>query len=196
MSDKKIKTGVFSGSFNPIHQGHLILANYIAEFGDLDEVWFVVTPHNPLKLSDDLLDDQTRLEMTQLAVEGYDKIKVSDVEFAMPKPSYSIDTLNKLSSDFPDREFQLIIGADNWALFDQWRNYEELIQNYKVLVYPRLGYDVEIADAYKDNVSMVNAPVIELSSTFIRESIRRGISVKAFVPDATYSFITKHRLYQ
>lgn len=196
MSNKKIKTGVFSGSFNPIHQGHLILAHYMAEFCDLDEVWFVVTPHNPLKQSEDLLDDQTRLEMTRLAVEGYENIEVSDVEFSMPKPSYTIDTLEKLSADYPDREFVLIIGADNWSLFNQWKNYEELIQNYRILVYPRLGYEVEIDDAYMGSVLMVDAPVIELSSTFIRESIKNGKSVMAFLPSATYSFIKKYRLYQ
>ena len=194
--NKKIKTGVFSGSFNPIHQGHLILAHYMAEFCNLDEMWFVVTPHNPLKQSDDLLNDQTRLEMTRLAVEGYDKLKVSDVEFSMPKPSYTIDTLEKLSRDYPDREFVLIIGADNWLLFDQWRHYEDLIRNYKILVYPRLGFSVEIEDKYKKSVSMVNAPVIELSSTFVRESIRNGKCVKAFLPEETYLYIKKHRLYQ
>ncbi len=194
MSRKQV--GIFSGSFNPIHVGHLILANYIKEFTYVDEVWFMVTPHNPLKNADDLLDDKIRLEMTQMAVNKYDDIKVSDFEFNMPKPSYTINTLDKLSSVYPESDFTLIIGGDNWNDFHLWKDYKLLLNRYKVIIYPRIGEKIIIDDNYRENVSVVEAPIVEVSSTFVRDSIRSGKNVRAFVPDGVYDFLVKNNYYQ
>ena len=192
----KIQVGIFSGSFNPIHVGHLILANYMSEFTYLDEVWMLVSPHNPLKKADDLLEDDVRLKMTELALENFDRLKVSDVEFHMPKPSYTINTLTKLSEENPDTEFSLIIGGDNWTKFSLWKEYEKILNNYKILIYPRLGEKVIIPDNLSKNVQVVSAPIIEVSSTFIRKSIREGKNMRAFVPEKVYDFIEENKLYK
>ena len=131
----RLKTGIYSGSFNPIHIGHLALANWLCEYEELDEVWFIITPHNPLKNRDALLDDSLRLKMAKEAIGDYPKFKVSDIEFHLPQPSYSIDTLHTLSRTYPDRDFYFIIGADNWQLFPRWKNHQEILENYKLLVY-------------------------------------------------------------
>ncbi len=190
------RVGVFSGSFNPIHIGHLILANYICEFTDLDEVWFVVTPHNPLKEAGDLLDDALRLKMVQLALEEFDRMKVSDVEFHLPRPSYTIDTLTKLASEHPDKDFTLIIGGDNWKQFHKWKESEKLINNYRLFVYPRLGEEVMIPQQLHSSVRLIKAPIMEISSTFIRESMRDGRDIRAFLPLKVYDFIDQNRLYR
>lgn len=193
---KKKETGIFSGSFNPLHIGHLVLANYICEFTSLEEVWFVVTPHNPLKEADELLADELRLEMVRLALEDYDRIGVSDVEFHMPRPSYTIDTLNRLSCEHPDRNFTLIIGGDNWTQFGQWKEYQQLMKRYQILVYPRMGEEVVIPPQLCDTIQLVNAPLVEISSTFIRDSIREGRDMRAFLPAKVYDFILKKGLYR
>lgn len=192
---QKLQIGIFSGSFNPVHTGHLILANYICEFTDLDEVWFVVTPHNPLKEAGDLLEDNIRLHMVRLALEEFDHMMVSDVEFHMPRPSYTIDTLTKLSNEHPDKSFTLIIGGDNWKRFHQWKKHEELISNYPVFVYPRLGETVVIPEEYHSSVRLVGAPIVEISSTFIRESIQNGKDMRAFLPSQVHDFIIENGLY-
>ncbi|MDO5524004.1 MAG: nicotinate (nicotinamide) nucleotide adenylyltransferase [Bacteroidia bacterium] len=192
----KKQVGIFSGTFDPIHVGHLMLANYMREFTYLDEVWFVVTPHNPLKDADSLLDDNIRLEMTRLGVQGFENLKVSDVEFYMPKPSYSFDTLCKLAAENPDSEFTLIIGGDNWNKFTRWKNHERLIKEFRILIYPRLGENILIDGKFSDHVRLVNAPVVEVSSTFIRESVRMGKNIRAFLPNRVYDFILENRLYK
>ena len=199
MNKRKIKQkqiGIFSGSFNPIHMGHLMLANYITEFTYIDEVWFVVTPHNPLKEVDDLADEKSRLQMCQIAVEGIEKFKVSEIEFSMPKPSYSIDTLDKLKKDYPESDFSLIIGADNWSNFHLWKDYKRIREENKILIYPRLGEEVKIDAEFKENVQICNAPILQISSTFIRSSIREGRDIFTFLPNGVYEYIATHKLYQ
>lgn len=194
MEKKKLRTGIFGGSFNPIHIGHLALANYLCENDYIDELWFLVSPQNPFKQNEKLLDDKTRLRMVNAAVRGYGRFYVSDFEFSLPKPSYTINTLNKLSETYIDRDFYLIIGADNWAAFDRWKSPEEIISKHHVLVYPRLGYD--IPEMLPQNVRAVDSPLIEVSSTFIRESISQGKDVRYFLHPAVYEIIEKESLYR
>ena len=193
--DNKKQIGVFSGSFNPIHMGHLMLSNYITEYTYIDEVWFVVTPHNPLKEASDLTNEESRLEMCQMALKGLDKLKVSEIEFSMPKPSFTIDTLDKLKKDYPHVDFSLIIGADNWSEFHLWKEYKRIREENKILIYPRLGEELTIDKQFRDNVQACNAPIIELSSTFIRSGIQEGKNMKAFLPYGVYEYIVAHKLY-
>ena len=184
MIQPAVKTGIFSGSFNPIHIGHLALANWLCEFDELDEVWFLITPHNPLKNREELLDDQLRLELGQAAVAAYPRFRVSDFEFSLPQPSYTIDTLHALKSCYPDHQFHFIMGADNWAQIDRWKNPRQLIEEFPIVVYPRKGYEIEIPAEYSRQVRKVNAPLMEISSTFIRESYQAGKDVRFFLPEA------------
>ena len=188
--------GIFSGSFNPIHMGHVMLANYITEFSYVDEVWFVVTPHNPLKQVEGLADEKSRLEMCRIAVEGMDKLRASDIEFTMPKPSYTIDTLDRLKEEHPELDFTLIVGADNWSSFHLWRQYERIIEENKILIYPRLGEELLIDKKYSHNVRPCNAPILQISSTFIRSSIKDGKCMSSFLPSGVYDYIVTHKLYR
>ena len=179
----KLKTGIYSGSFNPIHIGHLALANWLCEFGGMDEIWFLVTPHNPLKKRNELMDDNLRYQMVKTAVGDYSKFKASDFEFNLPKPTYTITTLRSLQQAYPDRDFHLIIGADNWASIEQWKDYQALLSEFPILIYPRKGFDIRIPEHYS-HIRQVDAPLIEISSTFIRQALNTGKDVRFFIPEA------------
>ena len=190
----KSKVGLFFGSFNPIHVGHLIIANYMANFTDLDEVWFVVSPHNPFKEKKSLGNMYDRIEMVNLAIEDTDNLKASDIEFHLPQPSYTIDTLVHLTEKFPKREFVLIMGEDNLVGLPKWKNAEILLRDYKIIVYPRPGYDSGELKEHS-SVTMTATPVMELSSTFLRKSIKEGKNIKFYTPDKVIDFIDKKGLY-
>lgn len=180
MSDK-IRTTVFGGTFNPIHNGHLAIARSIIEEGLTDELWFMVTPQNPWKANLSLMDDNIRLQMAKTATEGMSRIYVSDFEFSLPKPSYTADTLRSLDTAYPDREFSLAIGADNWEKFDKWYDNGSIIEKYRIIVYPRNGYNMKPTSS--PNVTFLQCPLLDISSTEIRERIRNGLPVSGMVPD-------------
>lgn len=189
------KTALFFGSFNPVHNGHLMLANYLVEYGGLDDLWFVVSPHNPFKDKETLLDDRHRLRMLELAVEGDERFEVSDIEFYMPKPSYTIDTLVRLSERHPNNEFYLVCGLDNLKRFPKWKNADVILRDYHILVYPRKGFDGgELLQ--HPHVHLLDAPEIEVSSTFIRNAISEGRDVRYFVPEKVYKYIDEMGFYR
>ncbi|MDF1570500.1 MAG: nicotinate (nicotinamide) nucleotide adenylyltransferase [Bacteroidales bacterium] len=189
------KTGLFFGSFNPIHIGHLAIASYMMEFSDLRELWFVVSPQNPLKEKKTLLADYDRLELTQRAIEDDDRFDVSDIEFRMPRPSYTIDTLTYLSEKHPSREFVLIMGSDGLKHFHRWKNADLIEQHYHRLVYPRPGLSREMIEKQK-NVTLMNAPLMEISSSFIRQAISEGKDMRHFLPPKTYTYIREMHFYE
>lgn len=194
MEKNPIRTGIFGGTFNPIHLGHLALANYLCEENWVDELWFLITPQNPFKQEQTLLDNHLRMKMVEAAIAGYPRFKASDFEFTLPRPSYTVTTLQKLSETYPDREFVLIIGADNWAAFDKWKSPEEILRNHQILVYPRPGYEINPHEL-PAQVKAVNTPLLEISSTFIRESIASGKDIRYFLHPEVYRFIKQHQLY-
>ena len=189
------RIGIFGGSFNPIHNGHAIIASYIMHHGGLDQLWLMVSPQNPLKQPHEMAGELHRLRMTEMVSHRIDGVETSAFEFTMPRPSYTIDTLHALQDKFPDDEFWLVIGADNWAVWDRWRSHDEIIQQFHVLIYPRLGYEVSIPDTLTDRVRLVNAPIIELSSTTVRELLSHGQSIAFYVPADVEQYIVKHQLY-
>lgn len=192
-----MKIGLYFGTFNPIHAGHLIIANHMAEFTSLDQVWLVVTPHNPLKEKATLLDDYKRLEMVFLATEDYPKLKPSDIEFRLPQPNYTVNTLAHLSEKYPTHEFALIMGEDNLRSLHKWKNYEVIVANHEIFVYPRIGTATETGNlASHPNVKLIPAPIVEISSTFIRESIKNGKNVKPLLPAEVWKFLDHNNLYR
>ncbi len=190
-----MKIGLFFGSFNPVHAGHLIIASYMANYTDLDQVWLVVSPHNPLKNKSSLINMYDRLEMVKIATENADRIKASDVEFKLPQPSYTIDTLAHLKERYPEHRFTLIMGSDNLASFKKWKNYEVLLRDYPIYIYPRPGYE-NLELAAHPSVTVTNTPQMEISSTFIRKAIHDGKNVQFFIPDEVLDFIDSKNLYR
>ena len=189
------KIGIYSGSFNPIHHGHVMLANYLVEFSDLDELWFVVTPQNPLKKKEDLLADEERLRMVRLAVGDDPRFRVSDVEMHLPTPSYTINTLTALSDQYPDCRFVFICGMDSLQNFKNWREYQSILDNYELLVFPREGYDGGDL-ARHPSVTVLKTPIVEVSSTFIRRCVKEGRDVRHFMPERAFRYMKENRFYE
>lgn len=194
-TDKKLHIGLFFGSFNPIHIGHLALANYMQEFTDMDQVWLVVSPHNPLKKKSGLLDQNDRLHLINLALDFDPKIKASNIEFKLPQPSYTIHTLAHLKEKFPEHTFSLIMGQDNLITFDKWKNYEEILKNHKIYVYPRKGSGPSPFDDHKQ-IRMTEAPLMEISSTFIRKAIKDKKKIQYFLHPKVWEYIDANNLYR
>ncbi len=192
MSGKK--TGLFFGSFNPIHNGHLMMANHIVEFTDLEEIWFVVSPQNPLKEKISLAPDYDRVEMIRRAIDDDPRFRVSDIEMHLPRPSYTIHTLTYLSEKYPGRTFVLIIGGDNLQYFHKWKNPEEILNQYQLYVYARPGF-AGGAYATHPSIKVIEAPLIEVSSSYIREALRSGHDVRYFLHPHVYQYILKEGLY-
>lgn len=192
-----MKVGLYFGTFNPIHVGHLIIANHMAEFSELDQIWMVVTPHNPHKTKSTLLDDYKRLEMVFQATENYPKIKPSDIEFKLPQPNYTVNTLAHLQEKHPAHEFSLIMGEDNLNSLHKWKNYDVILQNHDVYIYPRIsGETVNAEFVNHPKIHRIDAPVVEISSTFIRESIKSGKNVRALLPDEVWKYVDHNNLYK
>lgn len=188
------KTGLFFGSFNPVHNGHLMIANYILEYSDIDQIMFIISPQNPLKKKKSLLPDYHRFALMNEAIGISNKYFVSDIEFKMPKPSYTIDTLTYLSEKYPDRKFILLMGEDNLINFDKWKNFKKIIDNYEIYVYPRPGY--ENVDKKFKNITKIEAPLMEISSSFIRKSISQNKDVKFFMPEKAYNYMKEMHFYE
>ncbi len=189
-----MKIGLFFGSFNPIHLGHLVIANYMANHAGLDKVWLMVSPHNPLKDKKQLIQVYDRLEMAKLATENCENIEVKDDELKLPKPSYTVDTLMYLQEKYPTITFVLIMGEDNLLSLPKWKNYEFILNNYAIYVYPRLGTPASALSQHP-SVSITQTPVMEISSSFIRKAIQEGKNVQFFIPDKVLEFIDSKRLY-
>jgi len=189
-----MKIGLFFGSFNPMHIGHKIIASYMAEFSDLGKVIFVVSPENPLKQKKTLLDQSHRLQIIRVEVEDNLKLAVSDIEFSMPQPSYTIDTLARLKEDYPENEYALIMGADNLQNFHKWKNYEQILENHSIYVYPRPG--IEINRTHQNIHIIDGVPQIEISASFIRNSIKEGKEVSSLIPKKAWRYINEMNFYK
>ncbi len=200
------KVGLYFGTFNPIHVGHLIIANYMADQTELDEVWLIVTPQNPLKEKNSLLADYHRLALTRIAVESNPKLRVSDIEFKLPKPSYTSATLAYLSDDNPDVSFALIMGEDNLRTFHKWRNHEAILENHPIYVYPRVLTIQEKAElkphrtqpkfAKHPNVQQVDAPVMRVSASYIRKAIKEGRDVQYLLTEPVFKYVKEMHFYE
>jgi nicotinate-nucleotide adenylyltransferase len=186
--------GIFGGSFNPVHIGHMMLASYLTQWGYVDEVWLTLSPLNPLKDAAELLPDIKRLAMLSIAAKGADAIDICDIELSMPKPSYTIDTLRVLAERYPEYRFKLIIGSDNWQIFDRWRSAQQILDDFGVLVYLRPGYPVD--KRHIDGMEVVDAPMAHVSSTFIRQAIAKGRNMNYFLPAGVYKYILDNKLYR
>lgn len=191
-----MKVGLFFGSFNPIHIGHLIIANYIIENSDLTQIWFVVTPQNPFKNKSTLLKDHHRLEMVNLAIEKYPHFRSSSVEFTLPKPSYTIDTLVVLKEKYPSYDFVLLVGEDNLNSFHKWKNYEQILKYHSLFVYPRINSIQKEHTLVHPNIHKISAPIIEISSTLIRSMIKEHKNVRPMLPPEVFNYIDGSNLYK
>lgn len=177
-----MKVGLYFGSFNPVHVGHLIIANHLAQHAQIDQVWLVVSPQNPLKPSASLLNEYQRLHLAQLAIEDNPRLKISDIEFKLPKPSYTIDTLTHLKEKYPIHEFVVIMGSDSFLNIHRWKNAEILLRDFSILIYQRPGFAID-PKFLNDRIRVVDAPMLNISSTFIRQQIQQGKSIQYLVPE-------------
>jgi nicotinate-nucleotide adenylyltransferase len=191
-----MKVGLYFGTFNPIHVGHLIIANHFAEHSDLEEVWCVVTPQNPFKTKQSVLDNHQRLEMVYLATKEYPKIKPSDIEFQLPQPNYTVHSLAYLEEKYPKHEFALIMGEDNLASFPKWKNAEVLLDRYPIYVYPRKIEQSYAAVDSKGTIIKVDAPIIEISSSFIRKSIKSAKNIRPLLPESVWVYLDEMNFYK
>ncbi|WP_372795519.1 nicotinate (nicotinamide) nucleotide adenylyltransferase [Lutibacter sp.] len=192
-----MKIGLFFGTFNPIHIGHLIIANYMVEFSDLEEVWFVVTPQSPFKKKIAMLSNHHRLAIANIAVENYPKLKTSDIEFNLPQPNYTINTLVQFEEKFPNHQFCLIMGEDNLKGFHKWKNYEAILQNYELYVYPRISDGkTEHEFSTHPKIHKVNAPIIQISSTFIRKALQEKKDISTMLPENVWKYIDEMNFYK
>ncbi|CAN5474616.1 nicotinate (nicotinamide) nucleotide adenylyltransferase [soil metagenome] len=191
-----MRIGIYPGSFNPIHVGHMVIAGYMAEFAGLDQVWMVVSPRNPLKMTKDMLQDYHRLDLVKLAIGDNRKIKASDVEFKLSKPSYTINTINFLKEKYPAHEFVLIMGEDNLTTFDQWKDYEVLLEHCMLYVYPRLHVEETKFHQHPKVKLIREVPVMEISATFIRNSIRQKKDVQYMLPESAWKHIEEMKFYE
>ena len=192
-----MKVGLFFGSFNPIHVGHLIIANHLVENSDLDQVWFVVTPHNPFKKKSSLLDNHQRLEMVYRATKDYTKLQQSDIEFSLPQPNYTINTLTHLEEKYPKHDFSLIMGEDNLKSFHKWKNYELILKNHYIYMYPRISEGkVETQFSKHSKIHKIDAPIMEISSTQIRKSIKKGKNIKPLLPEFVWEYLDEMNFYK
>ena len=192
-----MKIGLYFGTFNPIHIGHMIIANHMAEFTDLDEVWFVVTPHNPFKKKSTLLADNHRLQMVRIATEDYSKLKPSNIEFGLPQPNYTVNTLAHLYEKYPQHHFSLIMGEDNLQSFHKWKNFETILQNHELFVYPRV-YQNHVKTKLNNHrkVHFINAPIVEISSTFIRKGIKNKMNIRPLLPNTVWIYVDEMNFYR
>lgn len=193
----KKKVGLYFGTFNPIHIGHMIIANYMVEFSELDEIWMVVTPQNPFKKKSSLLDNNHRLELVYIACEKYPKLKPCDVEFKLSQPNYTINTLVQLEENYPALDFSLIMGEDNLKSFHKWKNYNVILERCFIYVYPRVSGGV-VENQFKDHpkIHRVEAPVVEISSTFIRKAIKSGKNITPMLPEKVWEYIDRMNFYK
>ena len=190
-----MKIGIFGGSYNPIHTGHAIIANYIAQNCDFDAIWMLVSPQNPLKDGTKGASDYDRIRMVEMVSRRIDRVITSAFEFTLTAPFYTYNTLRALSQKFPEHEFTLIIGADNWANFHRWEKHQQIAEQYRIMVYPRRGFDVVIPEHQRNNVQLVDAPMIELSSTEIRAAVAEQKNMSFYLPAGVYQYILEHKLY-
>lgn len=188
-----MKIGLYFGSFNPIHTGHLIIANHIINLGALDQVWFIVSPQNPLKPSHGLLNEYQRLHLVRIAIDGEIKLRASDIEFHLPRPSYTIDTLTHLAEKYPQHQFTIIMGSDSIQNISKWKNHEILLRDYEILVYRRPGFE---PPQLNERVTVLDAPLLQISATHIRELVKSGKSIRYLVPDVVKEEIEKGGYYR
>lgn len=189
-----MKIGLYFGSFNPIHIGHLIIANHVANTTDLQRIWFVVTPQNPLKENKTLINENHRKHLIDLAIEGEKKLRSSNIEFKLPKPSYTIDTLTYLSEKFPQHQFSIILGSDSFGNLKKWKNYQSLLKNYSIIVYKRPGFEVK-PEFLSERINVLGAPLLDISSTMIRDLIHQKKSIRFLVPDIVKEEIERQQYY-